>query len=708
MSRSLPRPRGHLLLLLGALLVALAAAVTVPSAMDRMVLSRFESPGTESHRVDQALSATGATGKQHILILVTAKAGDVDAPEVATEALRLAAELDALPETSDVSSYWSEGRSPAMRSRDGGQALITARLGGDVTEARRALAEISPRLTQDDVEIHTRVGGGDEIFRQAATQARTDFVRAEAIILPLILVLLVALRRGLVGALLTLMMGLFSVVTTLALLGVLARWIDISTFAANLVLVMGIGLGVDYSLLVIDRFMEARARGASPGEAVAGLRAAVGRTVSFSGLIVAASLLGLLLFPFPFLQSFAHAGVLTVGTSMLAALVILPAALALFGGRIPVPRPRSGTSFWQRTATLMMRRPLRFALPVLVVLVLLASPVLGLRLGLPDARVLPQEVSSRQVQEEIEANFDAEFIDSLFLLPEEEVAAGEAGEYAAALSRMAGVAQVDSPAGRFIDGHQVSDVTVPGHWYRVVPELAGHGYASLVDGVRDVEAPSPLLVGGYPAELEDFQRSLLGAVPGVMILVLVVTWLLIAWMSSSLLVPTKALLLNVLSMAVMFGVLVWGFQEGNLASLLGFTADGTLEATFPILMFCIAFGMSMDYEVFLVARIREEWRRTVDVEASIATGLERSGPVVTSAALVLTLSFAVYATSSVMYLKMLAVGVATAIIVDATLIRMVLVPTLMRLAGAANWWLPFSGGGGRATTPAGVSSVSRA
>ncbi|RRD50466.1 MMPL family transporter [Arachnia propionica] len=701
MSRSLPRPRRHLLLLLGALLVALAAAVTVPSAMDRMVLSRFESPGTESHRVDQTLSASDATGKQHILILVTARAGDVDAPEVAAEARRLAAELDALPETSDVSSYWDEGRSPAMRSRDGVQALITARLAGDVTQARRALADISPEFSREGSEIHTRVGGGDEIFRQAATQARTDFVRAEAIILPLILILLVALRRGLVGAVLTLMMGLFSVVTTLALLGVLARWVDISTFAGNLVLVMGIGLGVDYSLLVIDRFVEARGRGATPGEAVTGLRACVGRTVAFSGLIVAASLLGLLLFPFPFLQSFAHAGVLTVGTSMLAALVILPAALALVGGRIPVPRSPDGRRFWHRTATLMMRRPLRFALPVLVVLVLLASPVLGLRLGLPDARVLPQEVSSRQVQEEIEANFDAEFIDSLFLLPEEEVAAGKAGEYAAALSRMAGVAQVDSPAGRFIDGRQASDVTVPGHWYRVVPELATQGYGSLVDGVREVEAPSPVLVGGYPAELEDFQRSLLGAVPGVMILVLVVTWLLIAWMSGSLLVPTKALLLNVLSMAVMFGVLVWGFQEGNLASLLGFTADGSLEATFPILMFCIAFGMSMDYEVFLVARIREEWRRTGDVEASIATGLERSGPVVTSAALVLTLSFAVYATSSVMYLKMLAVGVATAIIVDATLIRMVLVPTLMRLAGAANWWLPFSGGGGRATTPAG-------
>ena len=336
----------------------------------------------------------------------------------------------------------------------GSQALITARLTGDVTEGRRALAEISPSFTRDGHHLRTRVGGGDEIFRQAATQARTDFVRAEAIILPLVLGLLVALRRGVVGAATTLVMGVFSVVTTLALLGVLTRWIDISTFAANLVLVMGIGLGVDYSLLVIDRFQEERSRGLSPQQAAAGLRAGVGRTVVFSGLIVAISLLGLLLFPFPFLQSFAYAGVGTVVTSMAAALFLLPAALMSLGRRIPVPRPSSATGFWHRAAVLMMRRPARFALPVLALLLLLASPVLGLRPGLPDARVLPEEVSSRQVQDQIMANFEQESIDSLFVLPEQPFEEGVAEAYVVALSEVPCVGLPTGASGRSAGIHR--------------------------------------------------------------------------------------------------------------------------------------------------------------------------------------------------------------------------------------------------------------
>lgn len=336
----------------------------------------------------------------------------------------------------------------------------------------------------------------------------------------------------------------------------------------------------------------------------------------------------------------------------------------------------------------MMRRPARFALPTLALLLLLASPVLGIRLGLPDARVLPEQASSRQVQDQIMANFDQEYLDAIQLLPGEPVDDAAGVSYAVALSEVTGVGQVDSPAGRFIDGIRVGDAVAGVDWFQVIPDADEQGYGAVLQAVRDVPAPVPVMAGGYPAELADFQAALLGAVPGVVLMVLVVTWLLIMVMSGSLLVPTKAVLLNALSMAVMFGVLVWGFQQGGLADLLGFTADGTLETTFPILMFCIAFGMSMDYEVFLVARIRQEWLRTRDPEQSIAAGLERSGPVVTSAALVLALSFAVYATSSVMYLKMLAVGVATIIVVDATLIRMVLVPTLMRLAGAANWWAP--------------------
>ncbi|GAA1458030.1 MMPL family transporter [Nocardiopsis exhalans] len=682
--------------------LTLVSLVLAAGTMDRLLLSRFESPGSESMRVAAEMEERFDTGKYHFLLLVTAQDGTVDDPVVAEAGNSLTQEMENREGVAEVASYWSRAGSPAMRSEDATQALVFVRMAGDVTEARAALGDISPDFTREDDTVRVEVGGGDEIFRQAAAQAQTDFIRAELIIIPLVFVLLFLIYRRLSVAALTLGMGIFSVVATLAILRGVTYFTEVSTFAANLTLVMGIGLGVDYSLFIINRFREELARGREVPEAVRIAVARAGRTVAFSGLTVAVSLSCLILFPFPFLQSFAYSGVGVVASAVFAALVILPAALAKVGHRVrPKREPRSDQGWWHSTSVRMMRRPLLYGIPALGLVLLLASPVLGLNFGLPDARVLPQGNSSRDVQDQIEANFAQEEMDAVHVIvdvPGSEGSAAEIDEYASALSDLSGVYQVDALTGAYAGGGEISGpqpdaagrfTSAEATWFSVVPTAeAAEQPAGLIDSIRDLPAPGDVRIGGYPADLTDFRESLLSQVPLVFGLILVITFVILFLMTGSILLPAKAIVLNVLSLAVMFGVIVWIFQEGNLSGLLGFTANGTLETTFPILMFCIAFGLSMDYEVFMMSRIKEEYDLTGDNAGAVAAGLQRSGPLVTAAAVILAASFATYAISDVMYLLMLAVGMAVVILVDATLIRGVLVPVFMRLAGRANWWAP--------------------
>jgi putative drug exporter of the RND superfamily len=696
------RPR--LVIIIGIVLAVLFAALG-SGTINRLVLSRFESPGSESLRTGETIAAEFDTGKPHFLLLVTAKNADVDDPSVANSGAALTSELARQPGVAGAESYWSRGGSPAMRGEDGRQAIIVGRLAGDVTQARTTLGTLSPKFTRDTAMLKVEVGGGDEVFRQAATQARADFIRAELIVVPLVLLLLFLLYRRFSAAALTLGMGLFSVVATLAILRILSYAIDLSTFAANLTLVMGIGLGVDYCLFVISRFREELRAGNSPAVAVERTVATAGRTVAFSGLTVAAALTTMLLFPFPFLQSFAYTGVAVVLSSLFASLFILPAALVKLGNRIDRrgATQRGGPGRWHRMATLMMARPFRYGVPALLVLLALGAPMLGLNIGLPDDRVLPESTSSRVTQEQIRNNFQQEEMDAVQVvtktLPGTNDNIAQIDGYAAHLSRVPGVAQVDALTGSYIDGNRVlppnasSDrfASPNGTWFSAIPSSSAlnSDEDGLIERVR-ASAPSSFQVeiGGYPAELTDFRGALLDRVPLVFALILIVTAAILFLMTGSVLIPVKAIVLNILSMSVLFGVLVFVFQNGNLSNLLGFTAIGTMEPSIPILMFCVAFGLSMDYEVFMMTRIKEEYDRTGENTQAVAAGIERSGPLITAAALILAASFTTYATSGVVYLKMLGIGMALVILVDATLIRAVLVPVVMRLAGNANWWTP--------------------
>ncbi|WP_209238410.1 MMPL family transporter [Streptomyces oryzae] len=701
------RPR--LVIWLSVLLTVIGLALAA-GAMDRLVLSRFESPGSESVNTRAALAKEFGTGTPSVLLLVTARHGTVDDSAVAKAGRGLERELARQDGVAETASYWSRGKSPVMRAKDSRQALVIARMSGTVTEARTRLAEFAPDFARANGTVKVQVGGGDEVFRQAAEQARTDFLRAEVIVFPLVLLLLAFIYRRFNAALLTLGMGLFSVITTLALMRLLTSLTDVSTFAANLTLVMGIGLGVDYSLFVISRFREELAAGREVAEATRQAVGRAGRTVAFSGLTVIVSLACLMLFPFPFLRSFAYSGIAVVLTSVFAALVILPAALSRLGHRIARRRKHGARAagsgapdgWWHTTALRMMRRPLIHGMPALAVLLALAAPALGVAFGTPDDRVLPTQTSSRVVQDDIRAHFAAEEMDAIQVLrpglPGNDAGRESIDATAAKLSRLEGVQQVDALTGSYADGRRILE---PNHsakrfasdedtWFSVIAtqDALGADPDAVLADVRGAFGGTEVEIGGYPAELGDFRTVLVDRLPLVFGLILLVTFVILYLMTGSVLLPAKAMVLNALSMAVMFGALVWIFQDGHLSGLLGFTATGSLEPSIPILMFCTAFGLSMDYEVFMLSRIKEEYDRTGETAASVAAGLERSGPLITAAAVILAASFATYASSGIVYLKMLGLGMVVVIIVDATLIRAVLVPVLMRLAGGANWWAP--------------------
>ncbi|TMR88227.1 MMPL family transporter [Nonomuraea basaltis] len=687
--------RRRRLVLALALIVLVVAGTLAAGAVPRLSLARFEAPGSESDRAQAELAERFGTGSPDMIFLVTAKTGTVDDPAVEAAGRALTARIGRADGVAEAGSYWTRGRPATLRSEDGRHAVVVVRIPGDADHVRaRVLPALVPEITKGTDLLQVRAGGGEEVFRETVPLARQDFVRAELVIFPLAFALLWLYQRRAMAALVPILAGVFAMVIGLALLSGVLIFAEISTFALNLTLAMGLGLGIDYCLFVIQRFREETRDGKDRAAAVAGAVEHAGRTVLFSGLTVATSLAVLFALPFGFLRSFAYAGIAVVIGGLVAAVLVLPAVLASIGGTM-LPkrmRPERDAGFWHALATRVMRRPLVFGVLATALLLALASPFLGLRFGVADDRILPPEASSRQTQEVIRQEFPAEETDAIQLVSRDPVTA-DVTAYATSLSRLPGVAQVDSAAGSYASGQRIGDgdparFQGQGTWLSVVPSAAAlaDDPVRLAGTVRAVEPPFAVLVGGYPAELADYRASVVDRLPLLLALMLGVTFLVLFLMTKSLIIPIKATLLNILSLGVMFGAIVWIFQEGNLSGLLGFTPTGMLDASIPILMLCVAYGLSMDYEVFLLSRIKEEYDRTGDTEHAVAIGLQRGAPLITAAGGILALTFAAYATAQVSFVQMLGVGMAVAVLVDATVIRAVLVPSLMRLAGPLNWW----------------------
>jgi RND superfamily putative drug exporter len=409
-----------------------------------------------------------------------------------------------------------------------------------------------------------------------------------------------------------------------------------------------------------------------------------------------------------YLRSFAYAGTGVVALAGIGAVIVLPALLAVLGTRIDrfalrhKPPTPVGQGLWHRVAVAVMRRPLVVTFAVIALLLVLGGPFVRIDLGLPDDRVLTKDAPVRQVNDELRRKFPNNEAGALSVVAQDrvdiEAQADDITDYATRLSKVDGVARVDAVTGFYADGKQQAppiDLNQrygndEGAWFSVVPSvepLSAEGEA-LVKDLRDVPAPFDVLVAGSSAELVDAKATLFSRLPIALGIIAVFTFVLLFLMVGSLLVPAKALILNLLSLSATFGAMVWVFQDGHFSSFLNFTPTGTIDVFTPILMFCVAFGLSMDYEVFLLSRIKEEYDIERDNEHAVAVGLERTGRIVTAAALLLALVFVAFATSQVAVVKLIGLGLALAVLVDAFIIRATLVPALMRLAGRANWWAP--------------------
>lgn len=701
--------RRRVLLLVATVLGMAVAGAVGGGVIERLSAGGFSDPESESARAARILDETFHAGSPNLLLLVTARQGTVDDPVVAERGAGLTRKLAAEPGIEQAFSYWTLGGPPSLRSGDGRQALVLARIGGSEDEVEERAAELSPKYSSEDGVVTVGVGGIAEVFRQVSTQVEADLRRAESITFPIVLILLVLVFGSVVAAGLPLGVGMVAVFGTLLVLRALTAVTDVSVFALNVTTAMGLGLGIDYSLFIVSRFREEMRAGRDTAGAVVRTVETAGRTVLFSAVTVAVSLAALAVFPLYFLRSFAYAGIAVVGLAAVGAVVSLPALLAVLGPRVDrlvlwrrAPKP-VGEGAWHRIAVLVMRRPVPVAAAAVAFLAVLGAPFLGVRFGLPDDRVLPASASSRQVHEQIRANFTSDESAALSVVA---IGTGPPGpgrdeavsSLASTISAIPGVARVESATGAYAAGGAAAPpgppsarfVAADATWMSVVPDGGGAagGGESLVERIRAVDAPFPILVGGAAADLADSQAGLFSRIPVAAALIAVVTFVVLFLMTGSVLVPVKALVLNLLSLSATFGAMVWIFQEGNLSGLLGFTPTGTIDSTNPILIFCIAFGLSMDYEVFLLSRIKEEWDRTGDNVASVAVGLERTGRIVTAAAAILAVVFVAFATSEITLMKLAGIGLALAVVMDATVVRAALVPAFMRLAGRANWWAP--------------------
>ncbi|MFD5767212.1 MMPL family transporter [Streptomyces sp. NPDC127049] len=686
------RPR---LTLLVALVLTALAVLAGGGVADRMGSGGWEDPAAESSYATKALEREFPGSQPNLLLLVDAGKAGVDDPAVAAEARRLTERLSAEPGVEGVGSYWAAG-SPALRSEDGTKAVVAARIAGEEKAAGELLDRIAPEYRGTHGPVEVTLGGGLAVRHEMQTIIQEDLLRAELIALPLTLVLLVMVFGSAVAALLPLGVGIVAILGTNAVLRGITEFTDVSVFAQNLTTALGLGLAIDYALFVVRRYREELAAGAEPSAAVRTTLRTAGRTVLFSALTVAVSLAAMLVFPQYFLRSFAYAGIAVVLLAAAAALTLLPAALVLLGHRVDAldlrrlfrrrraraeDAPAGGG--WSRTAGLVMRRAPVFAVLTTAGLVLLGLPFLGVKFGTADDRQLPPTATSRIVQEELRTGFPGDPGGGITVLAEGPATPAEHTAYRERIAALDGVVRVDGPV---VSGTG-ADATA---YYSVVPEgpAVGDGAQRAVGELRAVEAPFSTSVTGQAAVLVDSKDAIAERLPWAAGIIVLVTLLLVFLLTGSVLIPVQAVVLNALSLTAMFGAVVWVFQDGHLSGFLGFTATGDIETTLPVLMFCVAFGLSMDYGVFLLSRIKEEYDATGDHEGAVRFGLARTGGLITAAAVILAVVMVAIGTSRVTNTKMLGLGVALAVVMDAMVVRSLLVPSVMKLTGRLTWWAP--------------------
>lgn len=703
-----------------ALLVMVACGLFGVTAIKNLSGGGGLDPGSESAQATDLLSRTFERGGMGLVISVTADDGATGrrARAVGTNVV---AQLRKSPHVANIQSAWTVPPAAARSfiSTDGRIGLITATVTGDDTEAQRYARQIADELVHERDGVTVRAGGEATVYWQVNSQTQKDLLVMESVALPLSFLVLVWVFGGLVAAALPVAVGIVAILGALAALHGISLFTDVSVFALNLCVAMGMALAVDYTLLILSRFREEIADGRSREKALTTTMATAGRTVLFSAVTVALCMATMVLFPQYFLKSFAYAGAAVVAFAAGAALIVTPAAITLLGRRLDaldvrpamrrllwgvqgVPRTWEGLS-WYRWTRFVIRHAVPIGIAVTAVLLLLGSPFHRAQWGFADDRILPVSASARQVGDQLRSQFPGSTVpDVTVVLPDVVgLPARTLDSYGAALSTVSDVASVSAPGGAFVNGRRVGAPSAPteirdGSAFLTVRTTAPpytNASAVQLDGLHAVPVPGGRAVQltGVAQSNRDSVRAIASRLPIVLGLIALITVVLVFLLTGSVVLPVKAVLMNLLSLTAAFGALVWVFQEGHLGGL-GTSATGVLGVQLPVLLLCIAFGLSMDYEVFLMARIREYWLRSdrgpQANDESVALGVAHTARVITAAALIMTISFAALMAAQVSFMRLFGFGLTVAVLADATLVRMLLVPAFMHVLGRLNWWAP--------------------
>ncbi|MCP2339096.1 MMPL family transporter [Actinomadura rupiterrae] len=647
----------------------------------------FDDPGSESVAADHVLAGPLGRHAPDVVVLYDTGPRSVD-DEPAASAIRKA--VDSVPRAgiADLRTYWSTG-DPAFVSRDRRATYVTVRFTATKDDERvAALKRIEPSFAAPGAKV--RFGGVTAMTEQVNARAQRDVARAETVSMPLLLVLLVLVFGSLVAASLPLAVGGLVMLGSFTVLRVTMMFTDVTRSAINVITILGLGLAIDYGLLMVSRFRDELAAG-DPGDidgAVARTVASAGRTIAVSGLLVAVSFAGLTVFPSRFLSSMGFAGAAVVAFAVAGSLTVLPALLRFAGHRVNalrVPLPRLGRrqrgDRWYRAAHAVMRRPLLSTVGLVAVLLALGAPFLGVNWARPGDWVLPTGADARVVTRELGDRFTADPAKQITAVVEGSTTKAALDSYARQLAGIEGV------KGATVTGTHGDQARISlGYSFDPMSRQA-------VRTVHDLRAtPSPpgtrALFTGMPASRVDIVHMIGERVPWMLAFVALVTFLVLFGAFGSVVLPVKAMLLNLLSLSAAFGAIKLVFQDGWLSGVFGFTPIGAVDANFPVLIVAIAFGLAVDYEVFLLARIREERARAADPAEAIALAVRRTSTVITSAALLMIVVVAGFVASRLVFMQVIGVGLILAVLVDATVVRGLLVPAAMRLLGEWAWWSP--------------------
>jgi RND superfamily putative drug exporter len=673
------------------LLGTLVAGAIGSLAFGKLDSGGYSDPRSESAQATKYIIETFKV-QEPIITLVVDSTTSVDDAQVAASASALEREIRSVEGISKTFSYWSTGGAPTMRSTDGkaGFILVYADLKSDDFDGFSSLGKVvQERFDGEYKGLQVYAGGGAVITQAINHRIEKDLLLAESIAIPFTFLLLIFVFGAMVASAMPLFVGVTAILGSFFLIYLLTLFTNVSVFALNLITGLGLGLGIDYALLMVNRFREELHHGKSVEESVITTVATAGKTVFYSGLTVFVTMASLLFFPLNFLKSFGYAGIAVISLAVIGAVIALPALLAILGEKVDkgVVRRSAITpkedGRWAQTARTVMRRPIPVVIASLTILGILTLPVANIAFAQIDSRVLPASDRAAISSQVIESRFDGLLGSPIeVVVPDGVGREAEISKFLDQVKKVSGVVRI----GAFETYGQ--DIRV-----QVISSVASRSTASeqVIREIRALDRPAGTLIGGAAADFTDSQDGIAAKLPFALGWIALTVLILIFIFTGSIILPIKAIILNALSLCATLGAITWIFIDGHMKWLVGdFTVTGTLDTGSVILVAVVVFGLSMDYELFLLSRIREEHLTGKSNVESVAVGLQRSARIITAAALLLAGVFATFMTSGVTSIKMLGFGVALAVLLDATLVRALLVPALMRLFGERNWWAPKS------------------